>query len=109
MTAALSMAEVRDLPPVVDVATAARVLGISRSAAYELVRTNTFPAQVLSVGRQYRVLTSTLLERLGIAEKAAEAQREREAQLREEVERMVADYRATLLRQFGLGNGTAGS
>lgn len=50
----MTATEVRSLPAVVDVVTAAEVLGIGRTVAYELVRTNRFPTPVLRVGRQIK-------------------------------------------------------
>lgn len=48
----LTATEVRALPAVVDVVTAAEVLGIGRTVAYELVRTGRFPTPVFRVGRR---------------------------------------------------------
>jgi predicted DNA-binding transcriptional regulator AlpA len=39
----MTEADVRSLPPVVDVPTAAAVLGIGRTAAYELIRCGKWP------------------------------------------------------------------
>jgi predicted DNA-binding transcriptional regulator AlpA len=58
---ALTLAQLRELPAVLDVAQAAEALGVSRSAAYESIRCGTFPATVITVGRRKRVLTSSLL------------------------------------------------
>jgi excisionase family DNA binding protein len=49
------------LPPVVDLATAARMLGIGRTTAYRLARTGTLPCPVFRVGARYRVPTAPLL------------------------------------------------
>jgi excisionase family DNA binding protein len=54
------------LPPVVDVPTAAEVLGVGRSAAYELVRTGQWPTPVLRLGRLVRVPSAPLLELIGV-------------------------------------------
>ena len=51
----------RDPPPTLDVPVAGRLLGISRSHAYESVRRGQFPARVLQVGGCYRVVTASLL------------------------------------------------
>jgi hypothetical protein len=66
MTAAKrpTLAEIRKWPATVDVAQAALALGVSRSSAYEAVRTNTFPAKVISVSHRKLVVTSSLLELL---------------------------------------------
>jgi predicted DNA-binding transcriptional regulator AlpA len=54
------------LPAVVDLTTAAGVLGIGRTCAYELVRTGTWPTPVLRVGRLIRIPTAPLLDLLGV-------------------------------------------
>src|SRR2546428_625480 len=55
--------------PTVDVETAARLLGVGRSAAYEAIRTGTFPVRVIRVGvRRVRVPTVALLRELGVAD-----------------------------------------
>ena len=54
------------LPAVVDLTTAARVLGIGRTCAYELVRTGAWPTPVLRVGRLIRIPTTPLLDLLGV-------------------------------------------
>lgn len=68
MTAAtvLSPKEVQSLPPVLDVPTAGRLLGLGRAASYELVRRGEFPSPVLHLGRQLRVPTAPLLQLLGV-------------------------------------------
>ena len=58
--------ELLALPPVVDVPTAAKVLGVGRSAAYELVRSGQWPTPVLHLGRLIRVPTAPLVEAVGI-------------------------------------------
>lgn len=58
--------ELAALPAVVDVPTAAKVLGLSRTAAYELVRTDAWPTTVLHVGRLIRIPTAPLMELLGL-------------------------------------------
>jgi hypothetical protein len=62
----MTPAEVLALPAVVDVPTAARVLGIGETLAYGLVRRDAFPCEVLRLGRLLRVPRSGLLEVLGI-------------------------------------------
>ena len=54
--------DLRKLPPVLDVPTAADVLGIGRSAAYELIRTNKWPTPTVRVGKLIRIPTSALLD-----------------------------------------------
>lgn len=58
--------EVGALPVVVDLVTAASVLGMGRTAAYEAVRRGEFPVPVLHVGHRYRVVTAHLRELLGV-------------------------------------------
>lgn len=62
--ASLKMTEeqIRSLPPVVDVPTAAAVLGIGRTAAYELIRVGNWPTPVLRLGKLIRIPTAPLLE-----------------------------------------------
>lgn len=62
--------ELLALPPTVDVATAAAVLGIRRTCAYELIRAGAWPSPVLHLGRAVRVPTAPLLELVGIREYA---------------------------------------
>jgi Helix-turn-helix domain len=47
--------------------TAAKILGIGRTKAYELARHGEFPCLVIRVGDLYRVSTSGLLRLLGIS------------------------------------------
>lgn len=58
--------EVRALPAVVDLPTAARVLGLGRSAAYELVRTGTWPTPVLRLGKLIKIPSAPLVELVGL-------------------------------------------
>lgn len=48
------------LPPLIDLPTAAAVLGIGRTLAYDLVRTDRFPTPVLRVGKLIRIPTAGL-------------------------------------------------
>lgn len=52
---------IRSWPPTVDIPTAARPLGISRSYAYQLVRSGRFPVRLIKVGNLVRVPTCALL------------------------------------------------
>lgn len=59
--------QIRALPPVVDVETAAAVLGVGRTAAYELIRVGKWPTPVLRMGKLIRIPTRPLLELLGVS------------------------------------------
>jgi len=50
------------LPAVLDVPQAARLLGIGRTLAYELVRTDQWPTPVIRVGRLIRIPSGPLIE-----------------------------------------------
>ena len=59
--------EILALPTVVDVPTAAAVLGIGRTAAYELIRTNRWPTRVLRMGKLIRIPTAPLRALVGVS------------------------------------------
>lgn len=68
------MAKVRErlndlsvLPPALDLPDAAALIGISRTAAYELVRTGSWPSPVLRLGHRIKIPTQPLLELLGLS------------------------------------------
>ena len=63
--------EVRALPAVVDLTTAAQALGLGRSAAYELVRTGAWPTPVLRLGRLIKVPSAPLIALLGLEQTPA--------------------------------------
>lgn len=68
MAATRTTIDLTALPPVIDLyPTAAEVLGIGRSTAYELARRGEFPVPVLRVGHRLRVVTSHLRELLGVS------------------------------------------
>jgi len=54
------------LPPVVDLRTAADLLGMGQSAAYELVRSGDWPTPVLRLGRMIKVPSAPLLTLVGL-------------------------------------------
>lgn len=56
-----SLDALRNGPPTVDLPTAAKAIGISRSYAYELVARDEFPARTITVGSKRRVLTASLV------------------------------------------------
>mgnify|MGYP001311875769 CR=1 FL=1 len=53
--------ELELLPPFIDLPTAARVLGIGRTLAYELVKADRWPTTVLRVGKLIRIPTAALV------------------------------------------------
>ena len=66
MTRALTLAEVAGLPPVTDLVTAGRALGLGRTKAYELARAGQFPCPVIRADRTWLVPTARLLAALGL-------------------------------------------
>jgi hypothetical protein len=60
-------------PATLDVPEAARLLGIGRTAAYELIRTGEWPTPVLRLGRRVIVPTVPLLALLGLTPRPAPA------------------------------------
>lgn len=62
----MSREQLRRLPTVIDVPTAATILGVGRTAAYELIRTNRWPTPVVHVGKLIRIPTAPLLRLVGI-------------------------------------------
>jgi len=67
------------LPAVVDLTVAARALGIGRSAAYELVRSDRWPTPVLHLGHRIRIPTEPLLVLLGLSTEPVDNPARREA------------------------------
>ena len=59
--------QLRALPAVVDVPTAAAVLAIGRTAAYELVRSGRWPTPIVRLGHRIRIPTAPLLVLLGVS------------------------------------------
>lgn len=57
---AMTVQNLLDLPAVVDIETAGRALGIGRTLAYQLARTDQFPCEVVRAGRAFRVVTADL-------------------------------------------------
>ena len=53
-----------DLPPVIDLMSAAGLLGLGRTTAYKLVRTGQWPTPVIRIGRLIKVPTAPLRELL---------------------------------------------
>jgi hypothetical protein len=63
----LTVADLRNLPPTIDLMTAARALGIGRTKAYQLARAGEFPCRIIRIGDLYRVATADLIRLLGSA------------------------------------------
>lgn len=63
--------ELDQLPALVDVPTAAAVLGIGRSLAYELVKTGQWPTPVLRIGRLIKIPTAPLRRLIEAGEPAS--------------------------------------
>lgn len=59
--------DLRRLPVVLDLLTAAEILGIGRTTAYEMVRTGRWPTPVLRLGSRIRVPTAALRELLSLS------------------------------------------
>lgn len=55
---------IRALGTVTDVPTAAAIFGLSRSVAYDLVKTGAFPVPVLRFGTRYRIPVAAILTAL---------------------------------------------
>lgn len=53
-----------ELPDVLDLLTAARMLGIGRTTAYRLVRIGEWPTPLIRIGKLIKVPTEPLLELL---------------------------------------------
>lgn len=64
MVGSVSLDEIRSWPPVVDLPTAGRVFGVSRSYSFELAKRGQFPCRTIKVGSRYRVPTSAILDLL---------------------------------------------
>lgn len=61
----MTLAELGDLPAVIDLVTAGRALGLGRTKTYELAQTGAFPCRIIRVGKKYLVPTPELLDLLG--------------------------------------------
>jgi hypothetical protein len=53
-----------DLPPVIDLVSAAGLLGLGRTTAYKLVRTGEWPTPIIRIGRLIKVPTAPLRDLL---------------------------------------------
>jgi hypothetical protein len=63
-TAAWNAERIRALGLVTDLSTAARIFGLSRTAAYDLAKRDQFPVTVLRFGNRYRVPVAAILQAL---------------------------------------------
>ena len=61
------------LPAVIDVPTAADVLGVGKTAAYELIRCGEWPTPVFRLGKLIRIPTAPLLTLLGVGAEPLQA------------------------------------
>jgi hypothetical protein len=66
-TSAWTVERVRDLGVVTDLGTAAQILKIGRSLAYQLAASDDFPVPVIRAGRRYRVPIAGILTALGLS------------------------------------------
>jgi predicted DNA-binding transcriptional regulator AlpA len=66
MTTPTAPTSTQSLPPILDIVTAGRLLGIGRTTAYQLARNGNFPVPVLRIGASYNFPTAPLLALLGI-------------------------------------------
>lgn len=69
--AAITLDDIRSWPPTVDIPTASKPLGISRSYGFELAKRGEFPCRVITVGNRLRVVTASLLALLDDDEREA--------------------------------------
>ena len=66
----MSQGDIASLPQVLDLPTAAQLLGVGRSCAYELVRRGEWPTPVLRLGKLIRIPKAPLLALIGIEQDA---------------------------------------
>jgi hypothetical protein len=86
----LTISQLASLPVTIDLMTAARILGIGRTKAYQLARNDEFPCRVIRPGDLYRVSTADLLQLLGIC---AEGVQSRQLPRRDADEHAIASCR----------------
>jgi predicted DNA-binding transcriptional regulator AlpA len=67
VTDRLTLDDLRNGPPTIDIPTASEALGISRSYGFELAKRGEFPCRVITVGNRLRVVTASLLALLDVA------------------------------------------
>ena len=66
-TAVWTEQRIRALGVITDLPTAASIFGLSRTAAYDLVKQDVFPVPVIRVGARYRVPVAAILTVLHLA------------------------------------------
>lgn len=66
--ATLTITQLLNMPPTVDLMTAATVLGLGRTKAYDLAKHDKFPCRVIRIGDTYRIPTAGLLRLLGMTD-----------------------------------------
>ena len=71
----MNRSELHNLPAVVDVPTAAKVMDMSRTGAYELIRSGGWPTPVFRLGKLIRIPTTPMLDLLGVSQSADEEAR----------------------------------
>jgi excisionase family DNA binding protein len=64
-TTTADVVDLSSLPPTLDLVQAAKILGIGRTAAYELVREGRWPTPIIRAGRKIRVPSAPLKALLG--------------------------------------------
>jgi hypothetical protein len=70
-----SAERIRALGVVTDLQTAADILDLARSTAYDLAHADQFPVPILRAGSRYRVPTAPLLAALGLADNVPQTPR----------------------------------
>ncbi|MET9461941.1 DNA-binding protein [Streptomyces canus] len=68
----LTVGNLLNLPPTIDVETAGKAFGIGRTTAYQLARSGNFPCKVVRAGRSFRVVTADLRRVLGVEQPSCE-------------------------------------
>jgi len=67
----LPLAQIRNLPALLDVTPAAAVLGVSRSNLYESIKNGSCPVKTIRVNRRIKVLTASLIRVLELEDDGA--------------------------------------
>ncbi|GGU09889.1 hypothetical protein GCM10010177_81050 [Actinomadura citrea] len=83
----LKSVELAELPAVVDITTAARALGLSRTYAYQLAKQDQFPCKILRIGTCCRVPQPPFKRCSAPTDRRAPLRPERLGEARKSVER----------------------